>query len=226
MGIVSRRHLRFALPTLLLVWILALATLSSALADPKFEDSWIRLELPQGWSIDGEGGEYMLESGAEDIASLLVLAPDPERTIEEVLAEIEEQFLSTGMFALESTEERIVDGEPVHVRRYRMTGGPADDKDANVTIHHQYSFWRSDVHVLLQVETGEKSASPDRLFSKIFSTLEVLEAPVPFLYEDYGDEEFEAELAPDDAVLEGFDESESDSVGAADSTENEPELSP
>jgi hypothetical protein len=223
---VSRRRFHFARSTLLVAWILALGAFSDALADPEFEDSWIRLELPQGWSIDGEGGEYMLESGAEDIASLLVLAPDPERSIEEVLAEIEEQFLSTGMFALESTEERIVDGEPVHVRRYRMTGGPADDKDASVTIHHQFSFWRDDVHVLLQVETGAKSASPDRLFSKIFSTLRILEAPVPFLYEDYGDEEFEDEFPPDDASLEGFDESELDSVGAADSTENEPELSP
>ncbi len=169
----------------------------------------------------------MLESDSEDIASLLVLSPDPERTIEEVLAEIEEQYLSTGMFTLETTEERQVDGEPVHMRRYRMTGGPDRSEDATATIHHQYSFWRDDVQILLEVETGDKSAAPERLFSKVFSTLQVLEPPVPFLYEDYGDESEEMEMAPPDENLESMEGGAADSadmIPAED--EDAPELSP
>jgi hypothetical protein len=225
-GIVSRRFVSFALPLLFAASISTLAV--RVHAAPAFEDSWIRVELPKGWTIDGEAGEYMLESDTEDIASLLVLAADPERTLEEVLADIEEQFLSTGMFTLEATDERQVDGEPVHLRRYRVTGGPGRGEDAAATVHHQYSFWRDDVHVLLEVETGVKSAAPERLFSKVFSTLQVLEPPVPFLYEDYGDEEYE-ELPPEDAAIEHADGDEPDSIGAADpeaDRDDELELSP
>lgn len=177
---------------------LALACVTSlfafaAFASDVFEDSWIRVELPKGWVIEGEGGEYMLESDGTDLGSLLVLSPDPDRTLEELLADIEEQFLSTGIYSLDSVEERTLDGESVHYRRYRMTGGGEGD-ETSIVVNHQFSFWRGDAQVLLQVETGEKSASPDRLLSKVFSSLEIVEAPAPFLYEDLEgfDDEFPA----------------------------------
>ena len=140
----------------------------------------------------------MLESEEEDIASLLILPADPERSLEELLADIEEQFLSTGLFAIDSSEEREVNGTPVHLRRYRRMAAGADSTEA---IHDQYIFWRSHVQVLLQVESMDKSAAPERLFSKIFDTLEILSAPEPFFYEDFwGDPAFE-EGMPEGEVL-------------------------
>jgi hypothetical protein len=185
-----------------------LLAISLASSTAQFEDAWIRLELPKGWTIEGESGEYMLDSDSEDIGSLLILSPDTERSMEERLADIEEQFISTGLFTLESVEERDVDGSPVHVRRYRRSGATGDPA---VTIHHQYSFTRSESQVLLQIETGEKSASPDRLFQKVFSTLEILGAPEPFLYEDYWEEgnELEEEILED---LEEMEMEEPDSL--------------
>jgi hypothetical protein len=62
------------------------------------------------------------------------------------------------------------------------------------------------MHVLLQVETGGKSAAPDRLFGKVFSTLTILEPPLPFLYEDFSEEESEEEFLPDDEEIRSLDE--------------------
>ena len=174
------------------------AILLATAASTPFQDAWIRVELPKGWSIEGESGEYMLESEEEDIASLLILPSDPERSLEELLADIEEQFLSTGLFAIDSSEEREVSGTPVHVRRYRRMAAGGDSTEAT---HDQYIFWRSHVQVLLQVEAMDKSAAPDRLFSKIFDTLEILSAPEPFSHEDFwGDPAFE-EGMPEGEVL-------------------------
>jgi hypothetical protein len=162
-----------------------------------FQDAWIRIELPKGWSIEGESGEYMLESEEEDVASLLILPRDPERTLEELLADIEEQFLSTGLFAIESSEERDENGTPVHLRRYRRTAAGGDSTES---IHSQYIFWRGDVQVLLQVEASVKSSAPERLFSKIFSSLEILSAPEPFSYEDYWGDPGLEEGMPDEGM--------------------------
>lgn len=174
------------------------AILLASAASTSFQDAWIRVELPKGWSIEGESGEYMLESEEEDVASLLILPSDPERSMEELLADIEEQFLSTGLFAIDSSEDRDVNGTPVHLRRYRRM---AAEGDSTESIHTQYIFWRSDVQVLLQVEAAEKSPVPERLFTKIFEKLEILSVPEPFFYEDFwGDPAFQEEI-PDGAVI-------------------------
>jgi hypothetical protein len=177
------------------------AILLASAASTSFQDAWIRFELPKGWSIEGESGEYMLESeeeDEEDVASLLILPSDPERSMEELLADIEEQFLSTGLFAIDSSEERDVNGTPVHLRRYRRM---AAEGDSTESIHTQYIFWRSNVQVLLQVEAAEKSAAPERLFTKIFETLEILSVPEPFFYEDFWGDPALEEAIPDGAVI-------------------------
>ena len=181
------------------------AILLASVASGSFQDAWIKVELPKGWSIEGESGEYMLESDEEEIASLLILPRDPERTMEELLADIEEQFLSTGLFAIDSSEERDINGTPVHLRRYRRM---AAGEDSTESIHSQFIFWRGEVQVLLQVEAAEKTSAPERLFNKILSTLEIVSVPEPFYFEDFwGDPERDEgmsgdEIMPDDLPAE------------------------
>lgn len=185
------------------------AILLASVASAPFQDAWIKVEPPKGWSIEGESGEYMLESDEEEIASLLILPRDPERSMEELLADIEEQFLSTGLFAVDSSEEKDMNGTPVHLRRYRRMAAGGDSVES---IHSQYIFWRGDVQVLLQVEAAVKSPAPERLFNKIFSTLEILSVPEPFSYEDFwGDPALDEDM-PDDEVMPDDLPAEEDSL--------------
>ena len=154
-----------------------------------FDDATIRADLPAAWRITGEAGEYRLESEEQEIASLLILSPEPDRTLEERLAEIEEQFHSTGIITLETSSERIEDGESVHYRRYRLTPAGESDQESEFLLH-QYSFWRAGVQVLLQIETPPGLSAQEDLFFRVFQTLEIREIPEPFLYGDArGDED-------------------------------------
>lgn len=150
-----------------------LAAALIAAAGVVFEDAEVRFEVPEGWTVSGEEGEYLMES-EQDVASLLLLPPDPDRPIEVVLAEIEEQFLSTGQIERESAEDRMVEGELVRVHRYRFD--MANEGSAAVLMH-QYSFVRSAVRVLLQVETPTEGADPEPLFRAIHGSLRILLAP-------------------------------------------------
>ncbi len=140
------------------------------------EDDWTRYELPPGWTATGEGGEYWLDA-EQDVASLLLLPPDPDLSLEARLAEIEAQFLSTGVFEADSSETRELNGELIHVRRYRLKSGGA--VDAAPSLLHQYSFVRSAVHVLLQVETTMRGGEEEKLFRTIHGSLEILRPPDP-----------------------------------------------
>ena len=175
-------------------WVGPLAAGFLLLGGVVFEDPDVRFEVPEEWTVTGESGEYLLES-ERDVASLLLLPPDPDRPLEVVLAEIEEQFISTGQISLEESGDRLVDGQLVHTYRYRfeMAG-----EHASAMIMHQYSFVRSAVHVLLQVETPSDGAAPEPLFEAIHASLEILTAPD--LFEDG------AEDPPDpdeEAVVDG-----------------------
>ena len=151
------------------------------LATVVFEDSSVRFEMPEGWTAAGEDGEYAMESG-QDVASLLLLPPDPDRPIEVILAEIEEQFLSTGAIRSEGSEVRQMEGgETVRVRHYRLL---LAGESAGSMLMHQYSFVRSAVHVLLQVETPPSGSKPEKLFETIHRSLEVRRAPDPFENEE------------------------------------------
>jgi hypothetical protein len=162
------------------------------LVAPMFEDESVRFEMPEGWTASGEAGEYWMESGP-DVASLLLLPPDPDRPIEVILADIEEQFLSTGAIEPESSGTLNVDGNVVHVRRYRLE---VAGSGADAILMHQYVFVRSAIHVLLQVETPPKGSDPEPLFREIHRTLEIRLAPDPF---DAGIDPFsEAEEAPEE----------------------------
>ncbi|MFN8177889.1 MAG: hypothetical protein U0167_08175 [bacterium] len=161
--------------------LLATAIASRALADGTvFQDETVRMSVPSSWSVTGEAGEYSLEAGS-DVASLLLLPPDPDQSLEVRLAEIEEQFLSTGIIRLETSEERPgIDPseEGVSYRRYRLVSGPA--KDPTSILLHQYSFVRSAVRILLQVETPPRGGGQERLFDAIHRSLVVRRAPDPF----------------------------------------------
>jgi hypothetical protein len=148
-----------------------------------FADETLRVTLPAGWRISGVAGEYQLESESEEIASLLILSPEPDRALAERLAEIEEQFLSTGIIALEAAEQRIEDHETVHYRRYRLDPAGAM-AGATPILLHQYSFRRAGCQILLQIETAPGLSSREDLFFRLFQTLEVRAAPEPFVYED------------------------------------------
>ncbi len=148
-----------------------------------YEDTTIHVDLPSNWEISGESGEYRLEAQGQEIASLLILAAEPDRSLEERLAEIEEQFLSTGIIKLEEAAQRTEDGEPIHYRRFRLEPAGESDRESDILLH-QYSFWRAGVQVLLQIETPPEPSSQDDLFFRIFQTLEIREIPAPFIYED------------------------------------------
>ena len=148
------------------------------------DDESIRVELPSGWEIYGESGEYQLESSGADVGSLLLLPLDAALTLEERLAEIERQFFATGLIELEESESRKVEGVPVVYRRYRLTMGASEETDAPEIALHQYFFVRRDVQVLLQVETGPGGRSHRKVFDEIFSSLEVLRAPEPMPFLD------------------------------------------
>lgn len=162
-----------------------------------FEDKQVRFEVPEGWTVSGESGEYLLEA-EPDVASLLLLPPDPDRPLETVLAEIEEQFVSTGQIEPEGSEERSVDGNVVHVNRYRfdMVGEAAPPVRMI-----QYSFVRSAVQVLLQVETSSDATDPEPLFAAVHGSLEILVAPDLFGAEDPGFDP-DAEAIPEDDSAE------------------------
>jgi hypothetical protein len=176
--------------------------LLSAAKPTVVEDDVARYELPPAWTATGEAGEYWLEAD-QDVGSLLLLPPDPEMPLEVRLAEIEEQFLSTGVIDRETSEIRRMDGDPVHVRRYRLTMAGSD---ASPVAIHQYSFVRSAVRVLLQVETAAEGGSEEELFGTIYRSLEVLRAPDPFDVEM--EPGFEDEEAVDDStsLLDALDD--------------------
>jgi hypothetical protein len=144
-------------------------------------DETLRVVLPRGWTLEGAEGEYRLESEGSAMASLLLLAPDSERSLEERLADIEEQFLSTGIIRLEASETRTEDREPVRYRRYRLIPAGSEEE---ARILHQYWFDRAGVEVLLQVEDAPGRFPPDDLAFRIFHTLEIRRAPPPFRWED------------------------------------------
>lgn len=152
--------------------------------DVVFEDESLRMKVPSAWNVSGEVGEYWLEAG-DDVASLLLLPPDPDVTLDVRLAEIEEQFLSTGVIKLEASETRSADGDSsavVHYRRYRLSSGP--ESESTSVVLHEYSFDRSAVRVLLQVETPPKGGAQEALFQAIHRSLEVKAAPDAFEVED------------------------------------------
>lgn len=165
---------------MLLVGMLILGT-----PDPSriFEDEMIRVELPKAWQMQGEAGEYRLESDSQQSASLLLISVDAEQSLEARLAEIEQQFLSTGIITAEASEAWEMDGESVLYRRYRLMVAATQDKNESILMH-QYSFVREDVQILLQVETNPQRQAPRELIRAIVRTLEILRAPDPFLYED------------------------------------------
>ena len=175
-------------------WVGPMAAGVLLLGGVVFEDPDVRFEVPEDWTVTGESGEYLLES-EHDFASLLLLPPDPDRPLDVVLAEIEEQFVSTGQISLEESAVRRVDGDLVRTHRYRfdMAG-----EDASPVMMHQYSFVRSAVHVLLQVETPPEGADPEPLFAAIHSTLEVLTAPDLFGDDSEDVPDPDAEALPDD----------------------------
>jgi hypothetical protein len=153
----------------------------------EFEDDTIRVLLPAGWSVAGAGGEYRLESPGTEIGSLLLLSPEAERGFEERLADIEAQFLSTGVFRLEASETRTEDGTPIHYRRYRLVpaaSGEEDRDEHESTLLHQYSFVRAGVQVLLQIEAAPGRWSPEDVAFRVFHTLEVRRTPDPFRFDD------------------------------------------
>ncbi len=150
----------------------------------RYEDPTLAVELPPGWHIEGTGGEYLLESDDQNVASLLLLVPEPDRSLEERLAAIEEQFTITGMIDLEESETRDENGIEVFYRRYRLMLAGAQEQDANAILLHQYSFWRAGVQVLLQVETVPGRPASEDLFSQIFRSLEIHRAPNPFVFQD------------------------------------------
>jgi len=124
-----------------------------------------------------------VEPAPANSASLLLLIPEETRSLPERLAAIEEQFLATGIIELEASTSRQEDGEEVFYRRYRLTMGGAEEGESALALH-QYSFWRADVQILLQVESPPESFAAEDLFFRIFQTLEIHEVPDPFVFED------------------------------------------
>jgi hypothetical protein len=165
---------------MLLLGLLAIGAPNPARA---FEDEMIRVELPKAWQMHGEAGEYRLESDSQQSASLLLISFEAEQSLESRLAEIEQQFLSTGIITVEASEAWDLEGENVSYRRYRLMIAATQDKNESILMH-QYSFVRDDVHVLLQVDTNPRRQAPRELIRAIVRTLAILRAPDPFLYED------------------------------------------
>jgi hypothetical protein len=156
---------------------------STADGTGRYTDATITVSLPAGWRIEGAEGEYLLESDEQDAASLLLLVPEAERSLEERLAAIEAQFLATGIIELEASESFVEDGEDVFYRRYRLLMGGADEEESALLLH-QYSWWRADVQVLLQIESAPERIGSKDLFFRMFQTLEIHRAPDPFVFED------------------------------------------
>jgi hypothetical protein len=160
-------------------------------SDHEYVDDTIHVDLPVAWTLEGGAGEYRLESTGAEVASLLLLPPDSERTLLERLADIEEQFLSTGLIRLEAAESRRENGEEILYRRYRLVmagteeeeGDPEKEEAASILLH-QYSFSRGGLQVLLQVETDPGPMPPEDLAFRIFHTLEIRKAPDPFTWVD------------------------------------------
>jgi hypothetical protein len=140
----------------------------------------LKTDFPDGWTIEGENGEYRLTAD-DAMASLLLLAADDQRPLEVRLAEIDEQFISTGVLHPEAFETREEDGEEIVYRRYRL--GPAPTEE-DALLLHQYFFTRTGVLVLLQVETSPGAVTQEDLFFRIFHTLKVKRTPDPFAVED------------------------------------------
>ena len=151
--------------------------------DRVYEDEMIRLELPKSWQIEGEAGEYRLESDSQQSASLLLITSDAEQPLEARLAEIEQQFVSTGIITLESSEAWDVDDQDVLYRRYRLMVAGTEDRSEAILLH-QFSFTRDGVQLLLQVESPPTRRPPKELIEAMVRTLEILRAPDPFVYED------------------------------------------
>jgi hypothetical protein len=183
----------------------------AASSDHEFVDDTIHVDLPVAWTLEGGAGEYRLESTGAEVASLLLLPPGSERTLLERLADIEEQFLSTGLIRLEAAESRREDGEEILYRRYRLVMAGTEEEDADKEeaasiLLHQYSFWRGGLQVLLQVETDPGPMPPEDLAFRVFHTLEVRKAPDPFTWVDPLVEADSAEAdreGPDSAAPDG-----------------------
>jgi hypothetical protein len=166
-------------------WLLPVIALLIASPPRAFEDEALRLDLPEGWTIEGEAGEYRLLSSEDDAASLLLLLAEFEGTLSERLAEIERQFVETGLIEPEASETRQMDGGEVLYRRYRLTlGGAQGPDDEAVLLLHQYSFERANIPVLLQIEADPDHATHEELFRVVFSTLEIRRTPDGFLFQD------------------------------------------
>jgi hypothetical protein len=162
--------------------VIALLVTSPA---PAFEDEAVRLDLPEGWTIEGEAGEYRLLSPEDDAGSLLLLLAEFEGTLSERLAEIERQFVETGMIEPEASETRHADGSEILYRRYRLTpGGAQEPGDGSALLLHQYSFERANIPVLLQVEADPDHTTHEELFRVVVSSLEIRRTPDWFLFLD------------------------------------------
>lgn len=173
-------------PALLLLLLGAtLPALPAAAGAPeRFRDETVSVELPDGWTMDGQAGEYQLSSEGQDTASLLLLISEYDGTLSERLAEIEQQFVETGLIEPEGAESRKVDGVTVLHRRYRLTMGGTRVEAGHSILLHQYSFERKGVPVLLQIETVPGRTGYDKLFRAVLGSLEILAAPPPFRFED------------------------------------------
>jgi hypothetical protein len=172
------------------LWLLPVLALLIASPSPAFEDATIRLDLPEGWTIEGEAGEYRLLSSDDDAASLLLLLAEFQGTLSERLAEIERQFVETGIIEPEASEARPTETGEVLYRRYRLTLVGAQEPGAGpALLLHQYSFERAKIPVLLQVEADPGHAAHEKLFEAVFSSLEIRGAPEQFHFQDTAGEE-------------------------------------
>lgn len=158
--------------------------LAAAPSPSVFEDDSIRLRLPAAWSVEGLAGEYLLHSDEQDAASLLLLLSDFDGPLAGRLAEIEHQFLETGIIELEAAESRRMEGVDILYRRYRLRMGSSPAGEGELILLHQYSFERAGVPVLLQVETVPGRDSQEELFRSVFGSLEIHAVPDSFRFED------------------------------------------
>lgn len=126
----------------------------------------------------------MLLSDDEDVASLLLLLTEFDGTLAERLAEIERQFMETGLIEPEEATATETDGDEILYRRYRLTmGGPGAEEGHSILLH-QYSWERAGVPVLLQVESVPGRSAHRDLFAMIHRTLRIRTAPDAFRFVD------------------------------------------
>ncbi|NNE43572.1 MAG: hypothetical protein HKN12_05150 [Gemmatimonadetes bacterium] len=174
---------------LLFSWLVLLSVrfLAGAAADAapvSFEDPTLQVRIPEGWSIDGHDGEYRLWSDDEDAASLLLLLTEFDGTLEERLAEIERQFMETGLIEPEEASTVRSDGATVFYRRYRLSMGGPGAEEGHAVLLHQYSWERGGVPVLLQVESDPDREVHGPLFDLVQQSLRIRTPPELFRFRD------------------------------------------